>query len=1069
MTARNGYSGRFTGVVALRLLGGFEIRLDGRQVATAWRSRRARELVQFLSLAPGLALPRDIVIDTLWPRLDAVAGGANLRKAAHHARHSIGVANAVELQQDTVRLFPGAQITTDMCAFEAAADEALADGTASCARSAAALYTGELLPEARYESWADDDRRRLNEKYLELLRASENWGELVERDPSDEMACQHLMRFYLANGQRHRAITCYGRLRAALQHDIGLMPNAESQRLYAECLSGFVTPTPMFVGRAAELIAVDMVLSSGDIRRAALWFRGPGGIGKTALCTQVAARAQMAGWATVSVVGAEGEDSYATLARLADRLIAADPARLTRLSARSRSVLAVLTPSVLPVERLETPLTRHQVVGAVQQLIESSTASQGLVIVVDDAHYVDQASLDAIGQLGDRLEPRLVVVLASRPGRAMDSVRRCAARAARANSPLVFDLAPFDRGDVRVLAQAIAGRMEEAELDALVAHTDGLPFLVCELARLGPPFQESRVRRPVKEAVGQRLSSFDPDMMARLRRLAVVSDPLDLSRVLALVGCCEADATRLLDEALAAGVLQVDEGEYRFRHELIREALADDVPPHHRVAIHRETARRLIELGARPAIIARHLSQGGRGGEAVPWFVRAAQDALKIGAYAAAIELSESALEHAADHLDALLCRARALDALGDLRALAAYAQAERAASEEARQEIVPLHALAQIKQGDPASAIRILDGVRPSGLEARLAQALTWSGAALLGATTPDVGSRLSAEGRRLALESGDPGSVIVASWAQAAAAHARGELRDSLWADLRDTSALPRLAINVFDGQLCITERLLYGDRPYDDVIEFAKAFEAESRKIGAVRGAAFGRTLCGEAELLSGRLDAADADLREACQMHRSMHAPTGTAFVMQRRAEVLFQRGDLAGAERLLEEALAIARESDVGFHLFDRIYGTQIAVALDSDAGRAAHIANDAYELVQGPFETCPGCRITLAVPAAIAAARVGDLERLESLGRTCEFLANTVMHLPAWYAALDEVRAHGCLAHGNPDAACERFAAAAAQFAAVGQPFDQARCERWQMKTSSSASNSDGRRRRRSP
>ncbi|MGE3510858.1 MAG: AAA family ATPase [Vicinamibacterales bacterium] len=1057
MTRRVDRSGDGARDVVLRLLGRFEIRIDGRPVAATWRSRRARELVQLLALTPGLALPCDQVIDLLWPRLDAVAGRANLRKAAHHARHSIGVPAAIELQLDRVRLFPDTQVRSDVGEFEEAAAAALASRDAGLARAAAAHYTGELLSEARYESWAADAGRRLHDKYLELLRLSEQWGELLAREPTDETACQQLMRQYLAGGQRHRAIACYGRLRAALQHELGLRPNGETQRLYAECLAGLTSRSTVFVGRAAELATIDAVLAPGAARRSVLWFRGPGGIGKTALCAELAARAGTAGWSTLAVSGVEGEDPYATLAGLAERLLAADPARLARVSARSRSVLAVLTPAVRPADPLETTLTRHQVVGAMQQLIDASAAGPGLVIVVDEAQSVDPLSLGAIGQLGDRLATRLVLALASRPGTTADRVRQCALAAARDQPPVVLDLAPLEREDVRVLAGATAGRLSDAELDALVSQSDGFPFLVLELARLGPPFHGAHVRSSVREAVGQRLSAFDPDMLAWLRRLALVGGLLEWPRVIAIAGCCEADATRLLDAALAAGVLQVDEGAYRFRHELVRDALAEDVPPHHRVAIHRDAARRLIGFGARPAVIARHWVQGGRADEAVGWFVRAATDALKVGGYAAAIELSDSALEHAPDRLDALLCRARALDALGDPRALPAYARAEDVARPEERQEIVPLRALAQIKQGDPAGAIRVLDGVRPSGLEARLAQALTWSGAALLGATDPDIGSRLSAEGRRLALASGDPGSVIVASWAQAAAAHARGELRDSLWADLRDTSVLPRLAVTVFDGQLCITQRLLYGDRPYDDVIGFATAFEAESRRLGAARGAAFGRTLRGEAELLSGRLEDADADLREAGRMHRAMHAPTGTAFALQRRSEVLFQRGDLAGAAALLDEALAIARESDVGFHLFDRIYGTRIWLALEGDAGRAAQVAREACDLVQGPVETCPGCRITLAVPAAIAAARAGDLERLDALMPACEFLATTVMHLPGWYAALDEVRAHGCLARGDRDDAARHFAAAASRFAAVGQPLDAARCERWRDTMVSSA------------
>ena len=96
--------------------------------------------------------------------------------------------------------------------------------------------------------------------------------------------------------------------------------------------------------------------------------------------------------------------------------------------------------------------------------------------------------------------------------------------------------------------------------------------------------------------------------------------------------------------------------------------------------------------------------------------------------------------------------------------------------------------------------------------------------------------------------------------------------------------------------------------------------------------------------------------------------------------------------------------------------------------------------------MRGPVETCPGCRITLAVPAAIAAARAGDLERVAQWEQAAEFLATVVMRLPAWYAALDEVRGHCAQARGDAVAACDHFRTAAAGFGASGQPLDEARC-----------------------
>jgi hypothetical protein len=156
-------------------------------------------------------------------------------------------------------------------------------------------------------------------------------------------------------------------------------------------------------------------------------------------------------------------------------------------------------------------------------------------------------------------------------------------------------------------------------------------------------------------------------------------------------------------------------------------------------------------------------------------------------------------------------------------------------------------------------------------------------------------------------------------------------------------------------------------------------------------------------------------------------------------------VALHGGDPDAAAALLNQSLAVARESDVCFHLLDRIYGARVTASPDPDAGLAA--LEEAEIAVRGPAETCPTCRITLAVPAAIAAARAGDLERADEWGEASKYLANVVMRLPAWNAALEEVHGHRAQAGGDAEAALEHFRAAAAGFRASGQPLDESRCE----------------------
>ena len=1030
--------------VRIEVLGTFRVVVDGHEVAPdAWPGRRAAELVQLLALAEHRRLQRDQVIEALWPHLAPAAGAANLRKSAHQARQVLGRPDAVVLGGGRVALLPaaGVDVEVDAVLFCRLAESALRSRSPAAAAAAVGAYAGELLPDARYEEWTQGFRARVRALHVEVLRLAGRWRQLVEVEPTDEQAHQELMRVALRAGHRHAAIRWYGRLRTSLERELGLAPGPRSQALYEECVAGLGTASTAYVGRQVELARAAVALRTES---GALVVRGPAGIGKTAFCAQIAAMATRAGRLVVSVVAASGGGPYAPLAAAVEALLRRDHGLLAAVPGSTRSVLAGLTALARPAQPPEQGLNRHLVIGAVHRLLTAAAAPAGALLVVDDAHLADDATTEACVQLARTGGPRpLLVALAHRPEPVRAALAQGVAGLQRAGRAVAIDLGPMPREEIEALVAAGAPeRPDDRVLTRIVQTAQGNPFFALELVRAGGAAGAPAVPRSVWETVTARFLDLDDATTAMLRRLAVAGADLDPGGVLALTGLAEADAFALLDAGLDAGALVVADGRYRFRHELVRRALAEEVPPHHRIAMHRDTARRLAGAGAEPALVARHWLDGDRPDEAVGWLLAAARCAARLGAFADALRHLDTLLGHDARHPDALRLRAESLDALGDGRAPAAYGLAAEVVGEPAAQEIRSQQALAQIKRGDPLGGLRTLRGLAPVTVEGRLAHALAWAGAAVLGFADPATGTAKAAESRRLALESGDAPSLVIASWAQAAAAHARGELRASLHADLLETAALPELATAVFDGHLCINQRLLYGARPYPDVIAFADAFAAEAERLGAARGRAYAVTLRGEALLLSGRLTEAEAALAEAARLSRASGGAVGESLALQRLAEAALHRGDPRGAGVLLDEALAVARESDVGFHLLDRIYGTRIAAATDPDAALA--VLDDAEDSVRGPLETCPGCRITLVVPGAIAAARAGDLDRAAEYETSAQWLAEVVMRLPAWDAALHEVRGHRALAAGEP--AAPHFAEAAAGFGAAGQRLDEARC-----------------------
>lgn len=1035
------------GRVSVRLLGGFGVQVEGAPPADAAAlARRARELLQLLCLQPQRSLPSEQVVDTLWPHLDPHAGGANLRKAAHHARQFVGQPDALVLRGGRVFLLPGRSVDCDALRFEQAADAALAAGDAQACRAAAALYAGDLLPLARYEPWSEAPRQRLRAKYLRLLREAGDFERVLQAEPADEPAHLALMRAELRAGRRSAALRWYGHLRDQLQQ-LGLQPGPEAQALQRECSEGLPGHAPAFVGRALELTAALALLqgaAAGGPASAVL--RAPAGMGKTAFCRRLAHEARGLGWQVRALQADDWTRPYGLATDLVEPLLQeGGEAARQAVGAHGQAVLAALTAAAQPAPPLALPLGRHQVAGAVRRLLLATSGSRPVLLLVDDAHAADAGSMELLVQLAAS-GPPLFVLLAARPA-LPELLQRQVDRMLRAGTMAALALPPLAPQEAALLAARAAGDALAPEGAAAIARSaEGLPFAVVELARAAgeTPGAGAPLPRDLASAIAQRLADVEQGAQEALRRLALAAEEFDVDTALALAADPGADAGARLDRGLAAGVLAVREGRYRFGHALLRQALVDAVPPHRRKPLHREVAARLAAAGAAPGLVGQHWLAAGEVDPAQPFVLAAARTAFRLGAWQDVLRHLEPLLARRPHEAEALALRAEAMDALGRPGTLAAYDAAAAAASGEQAQELRAKRALAQVKASDPAGALAYLRDVHPTTVGGRLAAALAYSGAAALGFGDPLEGTRLAREVRRLALETGDEGTLVIASWAQAAAAHARGDLHGSVWADLRETSQLPQLAVRVFDGHLCMTQRFLYGSRPYPEVIAFADALAAEARRLGADRGHAFAVTLRGEARLLHGQLEAAEEDLLAGGRLHHAIGGATGEALALQRRSELAFYRGQREQARALLDEALDVARASDVGFHLLDRIYGTRIAIARDTEA--ALGVVEEADAAVRGPLETCPGCRITFAIPATIASARARETELADGHLRASEYLANVVMKLPAWHAALHEARAHVALARGDTASAGEGFARAAQGFRAAGQPLDAQRC-----------------------
>ncbi|MBM7789886.1 helix-turn-helix transcriptional regulator [Tenggerimyces flavus] len=385
----------------------------------------------------------------------------------------------------------------------------------------------------------------------------------------------------------------------------------------------------MLRGRQAECAAIDALLE--QIRRAVggvLVLRGEPGIGKTALLEYALESEDVrvlrcAGYESESQVPFAG--LHQALRPVLDQLPAlAEPQRRALSGAFGLG---------------EAALDRFMIGAAVLSLLAEAAEQSPLLVLVDDAHWLDRASLDAWMFAARRLEHEAVgVLIATRnePG----------APDAAGLPELELAGLPADEAALLLDDLGVAG----VARSELVASTEGNPLALRELAAAGPMSYDGPVPLTdrLRQAFGRQLEAL-PSGTRRFLTLAAADDTGDLAtihRAAPAVGTSIAD----LSAAESAGLVRVTQGALIFRHPLLRSAayhggsLADRLESHRVLAaVTGDEDRRAWHLAAATIgpndAIADALEQAGRRATA-----RGAHGAAS-SAWARAAELSTDADE----------------------------------------------------------------------------------------------------------------------------------------------------------------------------------------------------------------------------------------------------------------------------------------------------------------------------------------------------------------------------------------------------------------------------------------
>ncbi len=1007
----------------VRLLGRFEVLVDSRPVpADAWAQRRAADLVKVLALASGHRMPRDEVLELLWPKLGPAAAASNLHKAASYARSALGDRGAVVLRGGVVELAPAAEVSTDVERFERGDDSA---------------YGGELLPDEPYEQWTLGPRARLRDRRLMVMRSQGRWEEVLQEDAADEEAHRALMRRHVSSGDRPAAARQFRLLRDELAR-IGAEPSEETLALQRELVRGPAVRAARRLHAPVEGRERELASALGALRRAAagdggtLLVTGSLGIGKTRLVEAVLADAEGFGFHTLRGAAHEekGLAPYAPLVEALDPLASRRPELAGALTDSAQIALSRLLPSVRPPAGAAEVVDRHRVFSAVAQLLVQAAAERGVALAIDDLNAADEATMALAHYLArSAAGERLLVIAGMRDEPLPKAAAFMRSSLLERGAAVEVALGPLDRGALTAVAQRAAARpLRPGALHAIERSAAGNPLFAEELAASVDASGEVTVSPRLREVVARRLERLEPLGERLLAALAVIDDGFTCGELTALAGVERVEEA--LGEAEAAGVLECARGRYRFRHALVREELAARLPEESLRRTHADAAALLVTDGAPPERVAHHLLRGGRARDAVPLLTQAAEWAAGVGAYRDGAEWAELALEHADEQERPVLLalRAQLLHGAGEAHAPAAYGEAIEVAPAERLPRLRAQQARACLAAGDVAGAKLALDGVRaerPADLcEVTLLRGMVawhtgdWEGA-----------RRLAAEADGVAADPGELADLrgmlahLDGGWEQ----HSRHQLMHA-WDS-------PELAGRVFDAYLCVTEYVLTAGDPYDGIAGFATRLRAQAHQAGARRGEAFAATVLGETELFTDNLESARAHLVDASRLSREVGAVGGESLARMRLGETLLHLGDRPGARAQLEEALELAHISPLAQHLLFLVYGVLLQVP---EASAEALTLIERAETLFDPRWVCPFCPTGYHLAATTVCARAGQLARGHEFLKHAEHGAARWPGGP-WSAAVAQARAELLLAEGDQHAAADALRRAAEGYAAAGQ------------------------------
>jgi eukaryotic-like serine/threonine-protein kinase len=438
----------------------------------------------------------------------------------------------------------------------------------------------------------------------------------------------------------------------------------------------------VFVGREHELRQLRGLLNDAKAGRGRIaMLVGEPGCGKTQTAERLAAYARLHGACVLSGRCHRDEGAPAFwpwVQMIREYALAVPGAQLSVQMGAGATAIAEIVPEVhqrvsglVAPPPLEPAQARFRLFDSVTQFLKNASQAKTLVLVIDDLHWADRASLLLLEFLGRDLPPAKIMVLATYRDIEVGRQHPLSQTLADLAHPGLADRIPLgglSEQEVTKFIEISTGFSPPAPLvSSVFSRTEGNPFFVNEVVKLlvsegrltvagGAEPVNIQLPQGVKDVIGRRLNHLSDDSNRVLAIASAIGREFT-AQVLERVGEISGERlVELLDEAVLARVVKESApvpGDYSFSHALIRDVLYEELGPNRRVRLHRKISdvlEKVFETSIDEHLpeLAHHSLQGAAGGDidkAISYAVRAAERATALLSYEEAATYYERALE----------------------------------------------------------------------------------------------------------------------------------------------------------------------------------------------------------------------------------------------------------------------------------------------------------------------------------------------------------------------------------------------------------------------------------------